>query len=310
MQANHYVLLLLSGIISLAFNFTSSSNISLQNNYDCADLNINLNKSVYMFSEPIWLELNLILDNKCNIYYQPELSVGNDVELLLSNQNGDTIDFIGGTTDYIQRNKIYDTTYSIYYLMSGFGKPEVYFDKALPIGSYNLRAKIHIYSKEVFDYYSNTVSFNIIEPTGYEKDAHQKWVELKLAKKNKASVYKIKELVDSFLVNYPGSVFEDKMVENIIGSYSYIETIPLNEQDSLLMKIILKNPNSYSNYGFLNWFNHIYDNNSYNAKNLKILEKLESIKIQTGNTLLNKLCNVKIKEIIASIQFEKELKEK
>src|SRR6266498_2318117 len=106
-------LLMLAFLATLVFAsqaYLSANKHSTTRNANNSQLIISLNKNTYLESEPIWVDVAVHLDKTQKLERKPILEPSNDMQIILRNSKGETIEYIGGISEVILQGKKYPDT--------------------------------------------------------------------------------------------------------------------------------------------------------------------------------------------------------
>lgn len=291
--------------ILITFVFASQAFLSISKNVNNefanhSKLRIALNKDTFLESEPIWLEVNAFLDESQKLDRKPILEPSNDLKLTLRNSKGENMKYVGGISDFIleEGKKYPDTLFFYDNLLLYYGLPERFphsnmlMQFYLPEDTYELSASLELWKDHKLDtVISNTVSFSVSKPTGNEKLAYEKWLELENLKIRNEALNAIRGTIEEFMVIFPNSVYQDK-VENALLSTSWLSRISIDSAKTYLINHIASNPNDHFNMYYLRSLVGRYEDNKNDLINI-----LRDFKTRYKETLLSKFLKYIMQEI-------------
>jgi hypothetical protein len=291
-----YVLFLIS-----MFLFGEVYSYQEKSNTDSVKLTLTSNKNLYLESELIWIELDIVIDKNLKLDYRPLLYPGNDLNLSLINSKKDTIKYRGGHVDALIRKDYPDSMYYIDNLLWTLGSSEKlqtqagYSEifKVIPPDDYTLNITVQLRSNNKSLYcQSNSIKFSIIKPSEFEIEAYNELINLESYTVNNQYKlgYEFIKMMESFNEKYPGSVYKEKIFNN---SYFLIGcTLPHEETEIFYNNFINDNPNYYSIFNLL-WGNQ----NKYENKT-EYINYLQKMSVEKEGLLISKLCKIVINMIL------------
>ncbi|MGA2669262.1 MAG: hypothetical protein ABSF32_10175 [Ignavibacteria bacterium] len=278
-------------------------------------IQLKVNKSLYLVSEPVWVELDVDL-NGFIPDYGPVFIPFDNMDFIFINQRGDTIRYIGGIDGILghkQFMKYYFLTYNLndyYGDMDDFKMSQMaWAHKFIPDG-YFLQVRINLSKKgEQVYYFSNKVYFIVTEPAGEEKLAREALLDIMSYRINAHfdlnmdwsdvgdTVYN--HAID-FERKFKNSVYLDRVrYEVTVGVNENKDFIDSLEQYSLRM--IKENPNNYYNQYYL--MDIVYKHKEDTTAFLEIFDELKNT---YKGTLLEKFINSTLDymEFAKTIKYE------
>jgi hypothetical protein len=204
-------------------------------------LEISLSKEIYILREPIWLDVtltNITADTIRIIRLDPPCQGG--VGIVLRDSIGREIPYtgpsimLGPRKDFIldPGEQYYDcfNLLELYPSSKIKGLIDAYFLPYLLPGRYKVRAQYR-------SAYSQEIEFEVIEPSGDEREAYQllrKAFTFLLDKKSDLMIEKFQEVVDK----YPTSVYAEKAFKELFRRREMLQRFPNSGYNQVILRIL------------------------------------------------------------------------
>lgn len=261
-------------------------------------ITINSNKFDYLESEPIWVEINIIIDENTRLDRAPILHLPDDLECILINSAGDTLKYRGGFFESVGNHKYPDTIFHVENLLNYYGINERFthsnllMSYYLPEDSYTVtfifHAEINGISKS---FISNKINFRVKKPENEELAAYHEWLKLMEVtedlseKDNSIRFKKMKDVVDDIIHLYPNSVYIFKAKLELIVCSGFDNNF-LNARKEYLVKEINTYPDNYDNFLYLLVLEQVYFENNKND----FLQLLYNLTTNHKNSVTERIC--------------------
>ena len=185
-------------------------------------VSIHLDKEQYLLDEPIWVDYFIVNTAQAVATANATEPYLSSFRLVLTDEKGDTIpesskfivdlDPVPRTMDVLPG----DTLYVMSNLLEGYGDPPPWFSviNTLGQGTYILQAVQQNRNM------SNTVSFTVVEPTGFEIEAHDLLMQA-FERNFRASSDRDAGEYHALVENYPRSVYAPRAYSRMSAIYRY-----------------------------------------------------------------------------------------
>ncbi len=260
---------------------------------ESVEFEITLNKSVYLESEPVWLEAKLRFRSRPLFSSAPHLDILGDLDVTIINETGDTVTEYGGIADYYSPVSSVDSIYYIENLLLFFGETEFPYSQMvmkhyLPEGRYKLLASLRN-SAELgeADYIPPMVlKFTVTPAQGEEKETRNALIGMyKLLSSDHKTIAAVELLhsIESFKREHPSSLYLGAVL-NLYSSYlvTTSSVLSVDSLNKIVLQFIYSYPENYYNYGNLLCLTSRYDDKD------EADELLEKLTTQYHGSLLGK----------------------
>ena len=275
----------------LFFNFKLSDKNSKN---DILELSLTTNKQVYLESELVWFNLDVIFDKNIKLDYAPYLDGNADLSLILVNSKNDTLPYHNGIPEFLRSKEYPDTMNYFDELTYAFGIPEKLPSKKgyglqyfyLPADNYKFTISVNVsVNHQILKFYTNTIIFTILEPYENEKDARNEVLNIE-ARATDGQIYTLNEFFeffDNFSQKYSTSVYLEKIFH--ITEYGVGGLLSPDDAINYYKNFIINHPDYYSNIKSLYRLKYLLRNNITDFKNF-----LKDVSIQKEGTIISKYC--------------------
>lgn len=203
----------LAGLLAMSVLIFSPVNASGQQ----LQLDISLSDSTYYICQPIWLDVQLTnIGGDTARTFGFEFPGGSGFNILLTNESGDTLTpvflwefldcpgFLLNPKEWCYQAFDLSDIFHNYEVVPEF--PAFQWTPSLAPGKYEVSAKYHVRNEGLG---TDKITFQVIEPTGAEREALELYVEAyKNQKRNKSSLSK--QQFDQLVASYPNSVYTER----------------------------------------------------------------------------------------------------